>query len=58
MVMVVITVEGSSCDKRGMRHHKAHNFRECLGALGGTLNGDPCSLWGLIWALPRDIGVI
>ena len=21
-------------------------------------NRDPCSLWGLIWGLPRDIGVI
>ena len=26
--------------------------------LGGTPNRDPCSFWGLIWGLPRDIGVI
>ena len=25
---------------------------------GGTPNRDPCSLWGLIWGLPRDIGVV
>ena len=24
----------------------------------GTPNRDPCSLWGLIWGLPREIGVI
>ena len=29
-----------------------------LGALGGTPNRDPGSLWGLIWGLIRDIGVI
>ena len=29
-----------------------------LRTLGGTPNRDPCSLWGLIWGLPRDIGVI
>ena len=29
----------------------------CLGALGGTLNGDPCSLLGVIWVLPGYIGV-
>ena len=28
-----------------------------LRTLGGTPNRDPCSLWGLIWGLPRDIGV-
>ena len=30
----------------------------CLRTLGGTPNRDPCSLRGLIWGLPRDIGVI
>ena len=29
-----------------------------LRTLGGTPNRDPCSLWGLIWGLPRDRGVI
>ena len=29
-----------------------------LRTFGGTPNRDPCSLWGLIWGLPRDIGVI
>ena len=29
-----------------------------LRTLGGTPNGDPCSLWGLIWGLHRDIGAI
>ena len=29
-----------------------------LRTLGGTPNRDPCSLWGLIWGHPRDIGVI
>ena len=28
-----------------------------LGALGGTLNGDPFSLFGVIWVLPGYIGV-
>ena len=27
------------------------------GALGGTLNGDPCSLLGIIWVAPCDLGV-
>ena len=31
---------------------------ENLRTLGGTPHRDPCSLWGLIWGLPRDIGVI
>ena len=31
--------------------------RFCLRTFGGTPNRDPCSLWGLIWGLPRDIGV-
>ena len=35
-----------------------HRFCEYLGTFGGTPNRDPCSLWGLIWGLPRDIGVI
>ena len=36
----------------------------CLGCrvyqrtFGGTPDRDPCSLWGLIYRLPRDIGVI
>ena len=29
-----------------------------LRALGGTPNGDPCSLLGLTWGLLRDIGAI
>ena len=29
-----------------------------LRTFGGTPNRDPCSLWGLIWRLPRDIGAI
>ena len=29
-----------------------------LRTLGGTPDRDPCSLWGLIWGLPRDIEVI
>ena len=29
-----------------------------LRTLGGTPNRDPCSLWGSMWGLPRDIGVI
>ena len=29
-----------------------------LRTLGGTPNRDPCSLWGSIWGLLRDIGVI
>ena len=33
-------------------------MRDPLKTLGGTPNRDPCSLWGLIWGLPRDIGVI
>ena len=28
-----------------------------LGALGGTPNGDPCSLLGVIRGVPKDIGV-
>ena len=24
---------------------------------GGTPNRDPCSLWGLVWGLPRDMGL-
>ena len=31
-------------------------FRVYLGALGGTLNGDPCSLLGVIWVLAGYIG--
>ena len=31
---------------------------EHLKTLGGTPNKDPCSLCGLIWGLPRDIGVV
>ena len=30
----------------------------CLGTLGGTLNGDPVSLLGIIWAVPCYIGGI
>ena len=34
-------------------------FRDrVLRTLGGTPNRDPCSLLGLIWGVPRDIGVI
>ena len=29
-----------------------------LRTLGGTPNRDPCSLWGLIWGVPRDIGAL
>ena len=29
-----------------------------LRTLGGTPNRDPCSFWGFIWGVPRDIGVI
>ena len=29
-----------------------------IGSFGGTPNRDPCSLWGLISGVPRDIGVI
>ena len=28
-----------------------------LRTFGGTPNRDPCSLWGLIWGLPRDAGL-
>ena len=28
-----------------------------LKTFGGTPNRDPCSLWGLIWGHPRDIGL-
>ena len=27
----------------------------CLRALGGTLNGDPCSLLGVVWVIFGDI---
>ena len=36
------------------QRQKCHTLR----TLGGTPNRDPCSLWGLIWGPPRDIGVI
>ena len=29
-----------------------------LRTLGGTPNRDPCSLWGSIWGLPWDLGLI
>ena len=32
--------------------------KQTLRIFGGTPNRDPCSLWGLIWGLPRDIGVL
>ena len=28
-----------------------------LRTVGGTPNRDPCSLWGLIWGVPRDVGL-
>ena len=28
-----------------------------LRTLGGTPDRDPCSLWGLIWGLPRDMTI-
>ena len=37
---------------------QARKWELNLRTLGGTPNGDPCSLWGLIWGLPRDVGVI
>ena len=33
-------------------------FRVYLGALAETLNGDPCSLLGVIWVLAGYIGGI
>ena len=44
-------------------HHALESFEErsvscSLGALGGTLNGDSCSLLGVIWVLPGYIGGI
>ena len=33
-------------------------YASVLRTSGGTPNRDPCSLWGLIWGVPRDIGVI
>ena len=64
------TVQVSS--KRHLQHHHAtlaeggaesllsHNSASftTLRTLGGTPNRDPCSLRGLMWGLPRDIGVI
>ena len=43
---------------QGLLHHgtpSAHTL--ALGTFGGTPNRDPCSLWGLVWGLPRDIGL-
>ena len=31
--------------------------RILLRTFGGTPNRGPCSLWGLIWGLPKDIGL-
>ena len=31
---------------------------DSLRTFGGAPNRDPCSLWGLIWGHPGDIGVI
>ena len=35
-----------------MRAFQCSSFSGILGALGGTLNGDPCSLLGAIGVLP------
>ena len=43
----------------GSRHCKVpQNNGLSPRTVGGTPNRDPCSLWGLIWGLPKDIGVI
>ena len=51
-----------NCENRDEDHH---TIPETVGeesmslrTLGGTPNRDPCSLWGLIWGVPKDIGVI
>ena len=38
------------------RRYLAHSGGFYLRTLGGTPNRDPCSLWGVIWGVPRDIG--
>ena len=38
--------------------YQPESFNPILRTLGGTPNRDLCSLWGFIWGLPRDVGVI
>ena len=49
-----IFLVGSKYDK----HYLCPTMAQALRTVGGTLNRDPCSLWGLIWGHSRDIGVI
>ena len=49
---------GTGDQSLGSRLQASGSFgSQRLRTLGGTPNRDPCSLWGLIWGLPRDIGV-
>ena len=52
-------LQGGSPFVQQLRHALCRDLGDAifLRTLGGTPNRDPCSLWGLIWGVPRHVGV-
>ena len=51
-------MQASHLAEPGQRGDLNWRYTSNLRTLGGTPNRDPCNLLGLIWRVPRDIGVI